>query len=170
MIIGVIGYLLSTPHNPNLRTSRSQMAGLLMALYDSGKTIFTTADAARITRLPPALASSLLHKAAKRGLVSRLKRGLFVIVPPELGSSVEYFGNPYLVARHLVGSAPYFISHGAAMELHRMVTQPQFTIFVSCTKRIPNQTLRGTQFRFLLLKPKDLFGTIKHWVTKQEYT
>jgi predicted transcriptional regulator of viral defense system len=144
------------------------MANLLMALYDSGRTTFTTAEAAEITRLTVPLASSLLHKARKRGLVSQLKRGLFVIVPPELGSSPEYTGNPYLVARYLAGDAPYFLSHASAMELHRMVTQPQFVTFISSTKRIPKQTLHGTQFRFVLLKPKDFFGTTKHWVTKQE--
>jgi predicted transcriptional regulator of viral defense system len=144
------------------------MAKLLMALYDSGQTTFTNADAVRITGLQPPLASSLLHKAAKRGLVSRLKRGLFAIVPPELGTSVEYSGNPYLVARYLVGSAPYYLSHASAMELHRMVTQPQFVVFVSSTKRIPNQTLHGTRFRFVLLKRANFFGTMKHWVTKQE--
>src|SRR5580692_11062655 len=149
--------------NSNLRTSRSQTAKLLMALYDAGQTTFTSADAARITGLQPALASSLLHKAAKRGLVSRLKRGLFVIVPPELGTSVEYSGNPYLVARYLAGSAPYYLSHASAMELRRMVTQPQFVVFVSSTKRVLNQTLRGTKFRFVLLKPMDFFGTMKHW-------
>jgi predicted transcriptional regulator of viral defense system len=159
---------LSTEYNSNLRTARSQMARLLIALYDSAQTIFTTADAVRITKLHPSLASSLLHKAAKRGLVSRLKRGLFVIVPPEMGSSTAYFGNPYLVARHLVGSAPYFISHGSAMELHRMVTQPQFVIFISSTKRIPKQTLHGTEFRFVYLNSRHFFGTMKHWVTKEQ--
>jgi predicted transcriptional regulator of viral defense system len=114
------------------------------------------------------LASSLLHKARKRGLVSQIKRGLFVIVPPELGSSAEYAGNPYLVTRYLVDDTPYFLSHATAMELHRMVTQPQFVIFVSSTKRILKQTLHGTQFRFVLIKRKDLFGDTKHWITKQE--
>ena len=159
---------MSMQSNSNLRTSRSQTAKLLMALYDAGQTTFTSADAARITGLKPPLASSLLHKAAKRGLVSRLKRGLFAIVPPELGSSVEYSGNPYLVARYLAGFAPYYLSHAAAMELHRMVTQPQFTVFVSSTKRIPNQMLHGTKFRFVLLKRTHFFGTAKHWLTKQE--
>ena len=54
------------------------------------------------------------------------------------------------------------------MELHRMVTQPQFVIFVSSTKRIPKQTLHGTQFRFVLLKSKNFFGNTKHWATKQQ--
>jgi predicted transcriptional regulator of viral defense system len=144
------------------------MARLLMTLYDSGRTTFTTAEAEKITGLTVPLVSSLLHKARKRGLVSHLKRGLFVIVPPELGSSVEYSGNPYLIARYLVDGAPYFLSYGSAMELHRMVTQPQFVIFVSSTKRIPKQTLHGTKFRFHFMKEKDFFGNTKHWVTKQE--
>jgi predicted transcriptional regulator of viral defense system len=159
---------MRTNHNSNLKTTRGRMANLLMALYDSGRTTFTTANAAQITGLTVPLASSLLHKAQKRGLVSRLKRGLFLIVPPELGSSVEYTGNPYLIARYLVAGTPYFLSHASAMELHRMVTQPQFVIFVSSTKRIPRQTLHGTQFRFLFLKTKDFFANTKHWVTKQE--
>ena len=168
IVVCPTGYPLSIQYNSNLRTSGSQTAKLLMALYDSGQTTFTSGDAARITGLQPPLTSSLLHKAAKRGLVSRLKRGLFAIVPPELGSSVEYSGNPYLVARYLAGSALYYLSHASAMELHRMVTRPQFTVFVSSTKRITKQTLRGTKFRFVLLKRAHFFGAVKHWVTKQE--
>ncbi len=144
------------------------MAGLLAALYDSGQTTFTTAQAAEITGLTVPLASSLLHKASKRGLVTKIKRGLFVVVPPELGSSTEYFGNPYQLARYLAANAPYFLSHGTAMEIHRMVTQPQFVVFVSSTKRILRQTLHGTQFRFLLIKMRNFFGHTKHWITKQD--
>ena len=144
------------------------MANLLMALYDGGRTTFTTAEAAQISHLTVPLASSLLHKARNRGLVSQLKRGLFIIVPPELGSSSEYTGNPYLLARFLADDAPYFLSHATAMELHRMVTQPQLVIFVSSTKRILNQTLHGTRFRFVHIKPKQYFGTSKHWISKQE--
>jgi predicted transcriptional regulator of viral defense system len=112
-------------HNSNLETTRERMANLLMALYDLGRTTFTTAEAAQITGLTVPLASSLLHKVRKRGLVSRLKRGLFVIIPLELGSSVEYAGNPYLIARYTATDAPYCLSHASAMELHRMVTQSQ---------------------------------------------
>lgn len=144
------------------------MASLIVGLYESGRTVFTIAEAAQITGLTIPLTSSLLHKARKRGLVSQLKRGLFVIVPPELGRSTEYSGNPFLVARYLADDAPHFLSHATAMELHRMVTQPQFVIFVSSTKRIPQQTLHGTQFRFVLIKPNHFFGSTKHWVTKQE--
>jgi len=145
------------------------MAQLLTALHDRSQTTFTLRDVEKITGLRPNLASSLLHKAANRGLVSRLKRGVFVIVPAELGSATEYSGNPYLVARQLPGEAPYFISHASAMELHRMVTQPQLVVFASSTRRIPTRTLLGTEFRFVLVKRAQFFGTTKHWVTKQEF-
>jgi predicted transcriptional regulator of viral defense system len=158
---------LTIKHN-SWRTAGTQTARLLNGLYDRAQTTFTLADAAEITGLRPALASSLLHKAARRGLVSRLKRGVWVLVPPELGSAAEYAGNPYLTAGRLVGGAPHFISHASAMELHRMVTQPQFVVFASSTKRVPNRTLAGTEFRFVLIKPGQFFGTTKHWVTKQE--
>jgi predicted transcriptional regulator of viral defense system len=159
---------VSGTKNKHSKTVGNQMASLLSALYDRAQTTFTLADAVEITGLRPALASSLLHKAGQRGLVSHLKRGVFVLVPPELGSAAEYSGNPYLVARQLAGAAPGFISHASAMEIHRMVTQPQFVIFMSSTKRIPNRTLQGTEFRFVLIMPNHLFGTTKHWVTKQE--
>jgi hypothetical protein len=57
---------------------------------------------------------------------------------------LHVLGNPYLIARFLANGAPYFLSHASAMELHRMVTQPQLVTFASSTKRIPNQTLHGT--------------------------
>src|ERR1700680_4149631 len=109
-----IGKLMATEHNLS-RTVGTQMAPLLSALYDRAQTTVTLSDVAEITRLRPALASSLLHKAAKRGLVSRLKRGVWILIPPEMGSATEYAGNPYLVAQRLVGDAPHFISHASAM-------------------------------------------------------
>ncbi len=159
---------MSTNYHKVLKTVGRRTAQLLTALYDRSRTTFTLWDVEKITGLRPGLASSLIHKAAKRGLVSRLKRGVFMIVPAELGSSVEYSGNPYLVARQLAGHAPCFISYASAMEIHRMVTQPQFVIFASSTKRVPNRTLRGAEFRFVFIKAKHFFGTTKHWVTKQE--
>jgi len=160
---------MSANYKPRLKTVGPRMAQLLTALHDRSQTTFTLRDVEKITGLQPNLASSLLHKAANRGLVSRLKRGVFVIVPAELGSATEYSGNPYLVARQLAGEAPYFISHASAMELHRMVTQPQLVVFASSTRRIPSRTLQGTEFRFVLVKRAQFFGTTKHWVTKQEF-
>jgi predicted transcriptional regulator of viral defense system len=155
------------PNTPR-RTIGPRTAQLLNGLYQRATTTFTLADAQGITRLSPKLASSLLHKAARRGLVSRLKSGLYAIVPPELGDAAqEYLGDPYLAAVRLAGDAPVFLSHGSAMEIHRMVTQPRLTVTASSPKRLRNRTLHGAEFRFVLVRPEHCFGVTKHWVTKQ---
>ena len=165
-----MGNQSNTKCNGPAKTVGSQTARLLIALYDRSQSTFTLAEAAQIRGLGQHTASSLLHKAVRRGLVSRLKPGLFTIVPSELGSSAEYSGNPYLVEflRSLAGGAPYFVSHASAMEIHRMVTQPQLAVFASSTKRLPGRTLHGIAFHFVLVKPNHFFGTTKHWATKQE--
>jgi predicted transcriptional regulator of viral defense system len=159
---------MSTQNSIPSKTVGRQTAGLLAGLYDRSQSTFTLADAQDITGLSAHLASSLLHKAARRGLVSRLKPGVFVIVPPELGSTFEYAADPYLTVTRLAGSAPCFISHASAMELHRMVTQPQLVVFASSAKRLRSRTVHNTEFRFVFIKPEHYFGTMKHWVTKQE--
>ena len=90
--------------NAPLKTVGPQMARLLAALYDRSQSTFTLADVGEITGLSPKLASSLIRKAVNRGLISRLKGGLFVIVPPELGSTREYPGNPLCSAKNRSGT------------------------------------------------------------------
>jgi len=141
---------------------------LLTALYERQRTTFTLADVESVTGLPAASARSLIRHAVARGVVSRLEPGLFVLVPPELGRATEFAGNPYITARELTAGADYYISHASAMELHRMVTQPQFVIFTSTTKRLRNRTIHGTEFRFVLISHDDVFGLTTHWVSKQD--
>ena len=150
------------------KTVGSRTAQLTTALYESGQTTFTHTDVERITGLPPASARSLIRHAVDRGVVSRLEPGLFVLVPPELGRATEFAGNPYMTARQLAEGAEYFISHASAMELHRMVTQPQFVIFTSTTKRLRNRTIQATEFRFVLTRREDVFGVTTHWISKQD--
>ena len=156
----------TTQHNEPGKTVGRQMASLLAGLYDQSLTTFVLADAQRITSLSSKVASSLLHKAVRRGLVSRLKPGMFVIVPPELGSTTEYAGDPYLTVTKLGGDAPVFISHASAMEIHRMVTQPQLAVFASSSKRLRSRVLHGAEFRFVFVRPEQYFGSIKHWVNE----
>jgi predicted transcriptional regulator of viral defense system len=151
-----------------LKTVGPQTAHLIAALYDRAQTTFTNSDVRAITGLEASSARSLVRKAEARGLVTRLKPGLFVLVPPELGSATEFAGNPYLTARAIAGGSEYYISHASAMELHRMVTQPQFTVFTSTPKRLRARTIHGTEFRFVFVQAEHLFGVATHWITKQD--
>ena len=113
-------------HNKQPKTLGSEAGHLVTELHERGKTIFRYADVVDITGLNSKSARSLVGRMVERGVTARLKPGLFILVPFEMGREREYLGNPYVVARELTGTPDYYISHSSAMEIHGMVTQPQF--------------------------------------------
>ena len=148
------GNNMSTEYNPKTAGPGSKTLGprssaLWVELNERGKTTFTLQDAEEITGLRGSSARTLIHKAERRGLVTRLRSGLYTLVPFEMGRATEYVGDPYVIAREMCEGRPYFLSHASAMELHRMVTQPQFTIYVSSTMRTPPRSVPGHEYRFV---------------------
>ena len=107
----------------NLKTLGPRAAQLVVELNERRQQIFSLADVADITGLSPSAARNLVANTEARGIVTRLKPGLYNLVPFERGRDTEHVSNPYLIARTLVGDAPYFISHGSALELHALGCQ-----------------------------------------------
>ena len=62
------------------------------------KTTFTLRDVEDITGLQGSSARTLILRAERRGLVTRLRPGLYTLVPFELGRATEYIGDPYVIA------------------------------------------------------------------------
>lgn len=149
------------------KTLGPQTSRLVVELNERGKTTFSLRDVEQITKLRGSSARSLILKAEKRGLVTRLRPGLYTLVPFELGRATEYVGDPYVIAKELCGGHAYFLSHASAMELLRMVTQPQLTIYVSTSIRKPSRTIHGYEYRFVTVKPGHFFGLTEVWITKQ---
>lgn len=153
---------------PPSKTLGPTAARLVTTLHERRRTIFTLRDVVSITRLQPKSARTFMSQIVGRGIATRLKPGLFTLVPQELGREREFLGNPYVVARELVDGTEFFLSHAAAMDLHRMVTQPQFVIYATSTRSIRRRTVLGTEFRFVRCKPEHMFGTTDVWVDKSE--
>jgi len=150
-----------------LKTLGPQAARLVTELHERGRTIFSHADVQEISGLQPKSARNFVASLVHRGVVTRLKPGLFVLVPYELGREREYLGNPHVVARELADSSDYYISHASAMDLHQMVTQPQFVVYTTSPRAIRPRIVLGTEFRFVRCKPEHLlFGITDHWTTK----
>ncbi len=150
------------------KTLGPQSARLIAELHERGKTLFSHADVEEITSLPAKSARNFVASLGHRGVVTRLKPGLFILVPFELGRESDYLGNPYVVARELVGGADYYVSHASAMDLHQMLTQPGLVVYTTTTRAIRPRVVLGTEFRFVRCRPEHLFGVTEHWVTKTE--
>jgi predicted transcriptional regulator of viral defense system len=151
-----------------LKTLGPQAARLVAELHEGGKALFSHADVEEITSLQAKSARNFVAALVRRGVATRLKPGLFILVPFELGHERDYLGSPYAVARELAGSADYYVSHASAMDLHQMVTQPQLVVYTTTTRAIRPRVVLGTEFRFVRCKPEHFFGNIEHWVAKTE--
>jgi len=155
-------------HNSPSKTLGARSALLVTELHERGRPIFTLADAQNITGLMGTSARTLVHKMVGRGVATRLRPGVFQLVPAELGRAREYLGNPYVVARELVRGKPYYLSHASAMDIHNMVTQPQLVVCVTSPKAMRGRSVLGTEFRFIRCTPDHFFGTVDYWINKQE--
>ena len=143
-----------------------RVAQLVTELNERNRTTFAIADVASITGLPPAGCRNLVHKACRRGVMTRLKPGLYNLVPFQMGRASEFVDDPCLIAREIVKPNSYYLSHGTAFEIHRMVTQPILAVHVSCTKRLRSQTVGGYPFKFTQIRESQVFGTMEHRVNK----
>jgi predicted transcriptional regulator of viral defense system len=165
----------TSPNNNEAKTLGPQSGRLVLSLYERNRPIFKLADAQDILGGDPNAIQQLVFDLVERGVATRLKSGLFQLVPFELGFEREYLGNQYVVARELAlprrskaDSAPYYISHGSAFDLHQMSTQPQLVVYTTTPRLIRPRTILGTEFRFVRCKEADLFGFTESWVSKTE--
>ncbi len=159
-------------YNDSIKKLGSLAGCLVTTLYSQHRPIFHFLEAEKILggRAP---ASKALSQLIRNGVVTRLKSGVFRLVPFELGFEREYLGNPYLVARELVvGSRhlnkEYYLSHGSAFDLHQMSTQPQLIVYVSSPKMIHPKNIQGMEFKFVRCKKENLFGITEMWIDKSE--
>jgi predicted transcriptional regulator of viral defense system len=155
-------------HQDAPKTLGPLAASLVTTLHERNKVLFGIGEVKAITGLSEASARSFVRSLVDRGVVTRLKPGLFILVPFELGKETEYMGHPWLVAKALAGGDDYYLSHGTAMEAHQMITQPQLVVYVSSPKPKRTRSIMGTEFRFVRSRKKQIFGIEEQWATKQE--
>lgn len=155
-------------HKSGAKTLGPRAAQLVTTLYERGRPVFRLADVTDVTGLGEASARSFVRKLVDRGVATRLRPGLYTLVPFELGHAREYLGNPYVVARELMAGRAYYLSHASAMDVHGMVTQPQLVVYATSPAPMRGRTILGTEFRFVRCRRADVFGTAEHWVEKHE--
>ena len=68
-------------NNTKMKTLGSQTARLVTTLYEECNLIFRLEDVRRILHLEEPSARSLTRKLVNRGVATRLKPGLFILVP-----------------------------------------------------------------------------------------
>jgi predicted transcriptional regulator of viral defense system len=143
-------------------------AGLLLRLSSAGKTVFSIEDAQVVTGWTYERTADLVRKLASKRWLVRLVPGKYLIIPLEAGLEGIPMTDRFVIAREVVGSAPYYISHYSAMELHEMTTQPVKTVFVTVRNRRRSRAIGGAEYRFVYASARSFWGWEEIWATPQE--
>ncbi|MGZ3812299.1 MAG: type IV toxin-antitoxin system AbiEi family antitoxin domain-containing protein [Mucilaginibacter sp.] len=148
------------------KTLNRQSALLLSRLNEKDQQGFTLKDVDRL--LPgtkPSAIRQLLRGMVERGLLLRVKEGVYYIIPYDQDPQT-YMPDWHLLAGHLVGDAKYYIGYYSAMQIHNLITQPALTEQIVVNKQIkPSQIkIKDITFQFIYHNEEHFFGSKKIWI------
>lgn len=107
----------------------------------------------------------LLSDMTKRGLLMRLKEGIYHIIPYEANAET-FMPDWHLIVEHIVNDAPHYIGYYSALQIHNLITQPSLKeqIVVSKQLRPSEIKIKDVPFQFIYHNEKHFFGAKKIWI------
>jgi len=148
------------------KTLSSQSAKLLAYFFNKEQSFFTLSEAqTALSESKPGAVRELTSDMVKRGLLLRLKNGLYHIIPYEKQPDF-YLPNWHLVASQLVKNRHYYIGYYSALEIHGLITQPSLIEQIVVDKQIePSlKNLSKVKFQFISHKEKHFFCAKNQWI------
>ena len=165
IVVIIDTYNIMTQYSKTLGTENSH---LFTTLAGQGRIVFSIDEAQKVTgKSYPATQQALL-RLTRAGWLVKLGAGKYAIVPPAAGDDAVPEANRLVIARELVGGAPYYISHESALEVHNMLTRPVTSVTISIPHRLKSRTILKVPYRFVTAKLKDMWGFTPTWVSPGE--
>lgn len=127
---------------------------LLRSLARKDKEIFTIEDAKEIIESP----KKVVHALSKKGWILHLKRGLYAIVPLDIGprGADAFTIHDFVIASHLV--EPYYVGYWSALNYHGLTDEIPRTVFIATQKAKKPLRILYSDFYFVKLTNKKFFG------------
>ena len=130
---------------------------ILANLSYNGKSVFSIRDIKRFVKDPRDILDSLRRKK----WILKIKRGVYAIAPLEAGEkgSESYSLHSFTIGSFLV--QPYYIGYWSALNYHGLTDQTPPAVYVVTTKPRNSRRVLNTQFKFVTVPNRKMFGTIK---------
>ncbi|MBS1775063.1 MAG: transcriptional regulator [Bacteroidetes bacterium] len=142
------------------------IAFLLDKLNEQGKKCFTIDEIYRMLHdSSKDSVKRMLGNMVKRGLLMRVKDGLYYVIPFEQDSEI-FMPDWHLLSQYLVGEAEYYIGYYSALQIHSLTTQPHLKEQIVVNKQIKPSTLlvKNIPFQFIYHNEGHFFGNKKTWI------
>ena len=143
-----------------------QANALLDKLFEDKQVCFDIDIAYRIlSNSSQDAVKKLLSDMTKRGLLMRVKEGLYYIIPFEQDPKT-FMPDWHLLSQYLVGDAEYYIGYFSALQIHSLTTQPNIREQIVVNKQIKPSMLivKEIPFQFIYHNEKHFFGNKKTWI------
>lgn len=144
----------------------TQSSELLFYFNEQGKSCFNYDEAFQALPLSKKDAiRKLLSDMTRRGLLLRLKNGVYNIIPYEQNSE-SFVPDWHLIAKCLVSGADHYIGYYTALEIHNLITQPSLKEQIVVDRQIrPSEIkIKGVRFQFIYHNETHFFGAKKIWI------
>ena len=138
-----------------------QSNNLLAFFLDKGKLCFTYPEVLEALRgIAPNTARQLLSDMAKRGLLMRIRNGLYYIIPFDQDPET-FMPDWHLLASPLTKGYEYYIGYYSALQLHQLITQPSLTEMIVTNHQLKPSLIkvRDVTFQFVYHNKTHFFGT-----------
>lgn len=135
----------------------------LSEIFRETKGTISVKDAASILKVTSTDAAKMLSRWAKKGWLSRIRRGLYVRVALESRTADIPLEDPWIVANRLF--SPCYIGGWSAAEYWDLTEQIFRTVVVLTTQKPRDRApvIKGTSFMLRTISEKALFGTKPVW-------
>lgn len=141
----------------NIRSLSGNQARLVLALLEENEKGIDPAGVMRRLGVSRGYALKLLHELTVKGWLHRQAPARYRIVPPEWGPHRLPSLDVHAVA--LAHAPDGYVGLASAASLHGLTTQHRRVTFVLLVRRKREVELNGSTIRFVLVKPKHVFGT-----------
>ena len=107
----------------------------------------------------------LLSDMTKRGLLMRVKKGSYYLIPYEQNAGT-FMPDWHLLAESLTKGTAYYVGYYSALQIHNLITQPSLKEQIVVAKQLrPSRVeVRNVAFQFIYHNPEHFFGMKKMWI------
>ena len=142
----------------NLRTLGKAESKVVLSLREEGRSLVQTADILGIlgSGVPETTARKVIRNLVRKGWLSRIVGGKYMLLPPEHGP--ENLGENNVLALAAAAVQPSYIGWWSAASWHGFTTQKPMTVFVAVTRQTPPKLIEGSAVRFVKVTARKFFG------------
>lgn len=107
----------------------------------------------------------LLSDMTKRGLLMRLKEGVYYLIPYEQDAE-SFMPDWHLIPEFIIKDAQYYIGYYSALQIHNLITQPSLKEQIVVSKQLRPSVIKikKVAFQFIYHNPDHFFGMKKIWI------